>query len=205
MPVSSLKRFHPKPAAPVTVDVELLALDLNTCTRCTGSLANLETALALARPVLEAAGIVARVQRRVIATEEEARRHRLLASPTLRINGLDLASDLEESLCDACTDLCGCGEGTRCRVWHYHGEVHEQAPVGLIVEGLLRAAFGSRAAEQPASVVYPGVPDNLRRFFAGTAATTTACCLPDEQDTCCAPEEKNTCCGAEAAPACGCR
>ena len=39
--------------SPRTVEIELLALDLNTCTRCVGSLANLQQAIALLQKVLE--------------------------------------------------------------------------------------------------------------------------------------------------------
>lgn len=200
---------HEEAASP-TVDIELLALDLSTCTRCTGSLASIEAALALTRPVLDAAGVEVRVRERVIETEEQARHYRFLASPTIRVNDLDIAPNIDESHCDSCTDLCGCEEGTSCREWHYRGESHEDAPVGLIVEAIMRAAF-RESTPQPfhgvQSGTYEGVPDNLKRFFEGTAAevSTASCCEPAVQETCCEPAEKESCCGTGETQTCGCQ
>lgn len=173
------------PEAPTSVDIELLALDLNSCTRCTGSLASVEAAIALTEPVLGAAGIETRFQNRVIETEEQARRHHLYASPTIRIGGLDIAPDVHESHCESCTDLCGCAEGTNCREWHYRGQIYNEAPVGMVVEAIMRAAFGQSTSEHSATgedIVHVAVPDNLKRFF----------------------EEKSSCCGTGGAQACGC-
>ncbi|MBK6487258.1 MAG: DUF2703 domain-containing protein [Gemmatimonadetes bacterium] len=91
-----------EPAIARSLNVELLALDLNTCTRCTGSRASIDAALALVKPVLDAAGIKSRVHLRVIETEEQARQYRFVASPTIRVNGLDIAPALHESHCDSC-------------------------------------------------------------------------------------------------------
>jgi hypothetical protein len=42
-----------KAASTRTVTIELLALDLKTCTRCVGSLINIQQAIALLQDVLE--------------------------------------------------------------------------------------------------------------------------------------------------------
>lgn len=45
---------------PRTLTIELLALDLSTCSRCTGSLSNVEQAIATLQPVLASTGTVMR-------------------------------------------------------------------------------------------------------------------------------------------------
>jgi hypothetical protein len=198
---------------PRVVDVELLAIDLSTCTRCTGTLGNIEEAIAAVRRVAEPTGSSIRLRKTLIQTEEQALQHRFVSSPTIRINGRDIVFETRESRCDSCTDLCGCDEGTSCRVWSYQGQEHTEAPVGLVVEALLREIAGTSSTGSPsaASVVSFTVPENLRRFFAGragkeadrTGEAEAACCPPSELATCCAPTEKAACC-APAASTCGC-
>jgi hypothetical protein len=197
-------------AAARTIEIELLALDLDTCTRCVGTLSNIEQAIAAVRQVTEHTGTTIRVRKVVIASEEEACRHRFVSSPTIRVDGRDIVLETLESTCESCTDLCGCTEGTSCRVWRYQGEEHTEAPVGLVVEALLReiagpVAVGAAAGEAPAYEL----PANLRSFFAGKASraavTASACCAPSEQATCCEPAEKAVCCGGPEPAACGCR
>ncbi len=195
------------PPATRTLEVELLAIDLSTCTRCTGTLANIEAAIEAVRRVAEPTGTAIRLRKILVASEAEAQRHRFVSSPTVRVGGRDIVFDTLESRCDSCTDLCGCQEGTSCRVWHYQGQEFTEAPVGLVVEALLREIAGAPAAAAPIGAVAFEVPENLRRFFAGKAerepATAGACCPPAELATCCAPEAKASCC-APAATSCGC-
>src|SRR5688500_8430544 len=74
-----------------TIDIELLALDLKTCTRCVGTLGNIETAVGTLRAALDATGTDVRLRKVLIESEEQARRHRFVSSPTVRINGRDVA------------------------------------------------------------------------------------------------------------------
>lgn len=181
--------------SPRVVDVELLAIDLTTCTRCTGTESNVEKAVEIVARAAEATGTSIRFRKTLIESEEDARRHRFVSSPTIRVAGRDLVFETRESLCESCTDLCGCSEGTSCRVWSYQGSEHTEAPVGLIVEGLLREISGAGPSSTEASDYE--VPENLRRFFAGrksTDAEASACCAPAEEEACCAPSEKATCC-----------
>lgn len=190
------------------VDIELLALDLTTCTRCVGTLENIEKAIGAVRPALEATGTRVTVTKRVIASDEQARRHRFVTSPTVRINGRDIVIETLESSCDSCTDLCGCDEGISCRVWPYRGQEYMEAPVGLLVEALLRELAGDSGANAGTSGPYE-VPENLRRSFAGKVATMSPdsepCCVPAELASCCDPVEKAGCCEAPAPTTCGCR
>jgi hypothetical protein len=213
----TLASLSDTPAPVREVDIELLALDLASCTRCLGTLANIEAAIGTLRPVLDATGTAVRLRKTLIESEEQARRHRFEVSPTIRINGRDIAFETRESRCDSCTDLCGCEEGTDCRVWLYHGQEHTEAPAGLVLEAVLHGIFGETSPSAPAPAAQEGVPENLRRFFAGSAAQAeqalkaSACCSPAEQEACCEPAAKSSCCGAaEVAQTpqpetCGCR
>ena len=203
--------------APQAVEIELLALDLTRCDRCRGTLANIETAIETIRPVLEATGAEVRLRTVVIGSEAEARRHRLVTSPTIRINGRDIAPEVLESECEACSDLGGCDEGIACRVWRYRGREYSEAPVGLIVEALLRGIVGDASEPDAGVPAYDGVPENLRRFFAAGSAGSSgeassccgsarqgACCEPGVKASCCEPAGNVACCDAAAPQACGC-
>lgn len=196
-----------------SIEIELLALDLNTCTRCVGSQANLEHALATTQHVLQVTGYDVQVRTIVIESEEQARQHNFVTSPTIRMNGHDIALETLESRCDSCTDLCGCEEGTNCRVWRYQGQEYTEAPVGMIVDALLREVYsGAQPLGAPPAI--GDVPENLTRFFSGKAAKAapvSSCCSPKEQTTCCAPTEKAACCGpspstsSPGTASCGCK
>lgn len=193
------------------VDVELLALDLASCTRCLGTMANIETAIGALQQVLDATGTTVRLRKTLIESEEQARRHGFEVSPTIRVNGRDIAFETRVNRCDSCTDLCGCEEGTDCRVWLYHGQEYTEAPVGLVMEAVLHGILAETSPSGSGPVPSESVPENLRRFFAGSAAKASSCCSPAEQETCCEPEAKSSCCGAAEAPqtsqqeTCGCR
>jgi len=190
---------------PRVIDVELLALDLTACMRCVGSLANIEAAVAGVRPVLEATGARVTVSKRIIGSEEEARRLRFVSSPTIRVNGRDIAPELLETPCQSCTDLCGCAGGTGCRVWRYRGGEYREAPAGLIMEAVLREVLAAGRPDRPAAGERD-VPDNLRRFFRGKAARTAAACCPQvERETCCDADQKEGCCRDSQPAARGCR
>lgn len=183
------------------LEIELLALDLATCTRCTGTLENIEKALQAVRGAMEATGTTVVLRKTVIDSLEAAREHRFVSSPTIRVGGRDIVFETRESPCESCSDLCGCSEGTSCRVWSYQGAEHTEAPVGLVVEALLRELAGEGGGPAPTD---DEIPDNLRRFFAtraeGDTASAGACCSPAELTSCCEPSDKASCCG-EAAPA----
>ena len=191
---------------PEKLRIEFLFLDLTTCTRCLGADRGLETALDVVRDVLDAAGVEVEVDKVLVASEEQARALRFVSSPTIRVDGRDVALELRESSCgsEACTD--GCGDHIACRVWVYRGEEYTEPPVAMIVDAILKRVYGDApqgAAPEPGGYE---LPENLARFYAGKAAAAeSACCEPAEQETCCAPEAKADCCGAEHEAGCGCR
>jgi hypothetical protein len=216
---------------PVVVD--FLFLDLETCSRCVGTGRNLEAALESVRGLVEQTGVSFEVRRHLVDTEEMARRLRFVSSPTLRVNGRDIALELKETPCgsEPCTD--GCGDGIDCRVWTHDGAEHTQAPVGLIVDALLQGIYGPER-DRGLATGYE-LPENLRRFYAARAATrqpagvepeappfstgrqaveapsealsaaSADCCQASVQQACCEPSEKATCCGSSTDQGCGCQ
>jgi hypothetical protein len=182
------------------ITLELLALDLTACTRCVGTLANMETALRTLQQVLQVTGVEVQVQTIRIASEEQARQYHFVTSPTIRINGRDIALETLESACDACTEQCGCPAGTRCRVWRYQGLDYTEAPVGLIVEAMLRDIYDS-SPHAAVPVGAPGAPEPMQPVVTGPSA----CCAPAEQEICCEPAAKSACCRTGNTHTCGCQ
>lgn len=93
--------------------IEFLFLDLTTCSRCLGADRSLESALDVVREALQATGVELEVDKILVESAEQARTLRFVSSPTIRVDGHDVALELRESSCgsEACTD--GCGEGDR--------------------------------------------------------------------------------------------
>lgn len=196
-------------SSPRQVDVDFLFLDLNTCTRCVGTNANLEIAIDAVKQVLMLTGVQLNINKVLIDSEEKAQAHQFVTSPTIRVNGRDIALETKESRCEACTDLCGGEEGTDCRIWVYQGQEYTEAPVAMIVEALLQEVYATRKPTVT-SVRYDEVPENLQNFFAGQtrqmANTSSSCCTSEKQESCCEPSEKSTCCGEVSQTGrCGCQ
>ncbi len=180
------------PATPPTrsLDVELLALDLETCDRCTGTDASLDAAIAEVADELRAGGLAVRVHKTVVSSLAQAEALGFSSSPTIRVDGRDIALERRESSCGACSDQAG--TGVDCRVWVYEGREYTEAPRAMIADALRRAAREARpgtAAPSPRAEV----PENLRRFFAGreAGASRASCCAPALEapatSPCCAP------------------
>lgn len=156
--------------------VEFLYLDLEKCSRCRETEQVLDEALAEVTPVLRTTRIELELRKIHVQSEEQARDLGFVSSPTIRVNGRDVQEELRENLCESCSDLCG--DDVNCRVWTYNGEEYVVPPKALLVEALLRAAYGNRqeAAAPPRA---PEVPENLRRFFrlrGGGPAPGGGCC-----------------------------
>lgn len=201
-----------KPAAPTsqTVEMDFLYLDLTTCSRCRGSDATLDAAVEILRPVLDSLGAGVEVRKTLVETEEQARALGFVSSPTIRVNGRDIAGELIESSCSECGELSDSGGGVDCRVWDYRGDQHTEAPAGLIVEAILAEVGPSsttQSGETPEVTPFVDTSENLKRFFAGTGAARDAssCCSTAEQATCCEPADKAACCGEATGSSCGCR
>lgn len=189
------------------VVIDFLYLDLETCTRCRSTDANLEAALAEVGRILDAAGVDVSVRKTLVASAEQARALGFVSSPTIRVNGRDIAVELRESSCGDCTEACACEGSIDCRVWVWQGQEYTEAPTPMIVDAILRQVYSS--AERvggpiPAAVV----PENLERFFTGKerlVAESTGCCSPAKHAACCEPSEKASCCGEASSGSCGCQ
>lgn len=217
-PGAAGREAAPEARPHAAMEVELLALDLSTCDRCTGTDGAIEAAVAELRPALASAGVDLRFRKTVVATAEQATALRFQSSPTIRINGRDLPIELRESRCGDCTTLCGGAEGTDCRVWVWRGREYTEAPKGLIVDAILRAYPAAGEVREPVQGKFV-LPENLRRFFDAKAARPQAAAGPAlasagaggeccDTTTCCAPSEKAACCGSDDSTgkgACGCK
>ena len=194
------------PASPHQLVIDFMYLDLETCTRCRGTDANLEAALAEVGRVLNAAGVEVSVRKTLVPSAEQARALGFISSPTIRVNGTDIALELRESSCAECGEACGCDGAIDCREWVWQGQVYKVAPTAMIVDAILREVYG--AGERSLAPVPAALPENLERFFAGKAqlaADEASCCSTSEQAACCEPSQKASCCGDGLSGSCGCQ
>ncbi len=174
-----------------TIEIALLALDLTSCGRCTGTDRNLMSAVDAVADLLRQAGTEVRVTRHVVNTAQQAEQLRFVASPTIRIDGSDIALEFEESSCQDCGELCGCNGGVNCRVWIWQGEKHLEAPKAMIVDALLKA-YATRSVAKPTEPY--AMPANLRNYFRAKSdqrdslrsAVADDCCEIAQKPGCCA-------------------
>lgn len=127
--------------------IEFLYLDLSVCERCQGTDKNLEEAIQDVSGVLKFAGFDVIINKVNITSIELAEKYEFLSSPTIRINGKDIAMEVKESSCKDCGDLCG--ENVDCRIWTY-----------------LKEVYGNKTDASTEKAEY-SIPQNLRFFFEG--------------------------------------
>jgi hypothetical protein len=173
------------------VRIDLLFLDLTTCTRCLGADRSLESALETVGDVLRASGTEVEVNKVLVESAEQARALRFVTSPTIRVDGYDIALELRESSCgsEACTD--GCGAQTACRVWVHGGVEYTEPPVAMVVDAILRRVYGGATASGATRPAHYQLPENLARYFAGKAGSASS--------------SQRACCSDAAEAGCGCR
>lgn len=146
--------------------VELLAIDLSTCGRCTGTDRNIAAAVHELRPILAQADVRLQFRKTVVQTAQQAVILRFRSSPTVRINGRDVAIEFRESRCGDCTALHGkkpCE--VDCRVWVWQDREYTEAPKVLIVDAILRAYPAAFEDWPPAPTEPFELPENLKWFF----------------------------------------
>lgn len=166
-----------------TLKIELLVIDLTTCARCVPTGAQLEKAVELLSPAAVALGIDLRMETKIVQTREEALLRGLLSSPTIRINGRDIAQDVRESKCESCGDLVEDGDlvsgGTSvdCREWHYKGKAYSAAPLPLLVEAVMGAMLSIDSLRPVKVEPLIELPENLVRFFENKKDGSAACCV----------------------------
>lgn len=142
--------------------LEFLYLDEAACEPCGATSANMEEAVKAAQGPLEAMGVNLRIEKKHITSREVAVAERLLSSPTIRVDGVDIDPAVTEDDCPSCGTLAGDDTKVDCRVWHWRGEVFPAAPVGKIVESLMVAV--TREPEMLEAGDFT-LPENLQRFF----------------------------------------
>ncbi|HET6466334.1 MAG TPA: DUF2703 domain-containing protein [Nitrospiria bacterium] len=189
------------------IEIDFLCVDLTACTRCIGTDANLEEALSEVSRILEAAGAEVSVRKTLVESEEQAKALGFFSSPTIRINGKDIALEFRESRCESC-EACAGNVPVNCRVWVFQGQEYTEAPKAMIMDAILREIYGGTPSKKPPARPRKrlDVPENLRRFFSGKAAIKqSSCCPPAEQTDCCEASEKAACCEISDSNACGCK
>ena len=152
------------------VEIEFLYLDLDTCDVCRGSESNLDAALAEISTVLAAAGAAVELKKIHVTSYEQALALGFLSSPTIRVDGRDVALAVKENYCAKCSDLSG--TETFCRVWDFRGDEYSTVPRPMVVEAVLKAVYGGAESDRqavPAAQIARS-QENLKRFFDGVGA-----------------------------------
>ncbi len=146
------------------VDIDFLYLDLNTCVRCQGAESNLDQAINEVSTVLKSAGYVVSVNKINITSPELATEYEFLSSPTIRINGYDIALDVTETSCKDCGDICG--DSVDCRSWVYDSVELPEPPKEMIVNAIMKEVYGGHSDLNKMKSEYV-LPQNLKLFFDG--------------------------------------
>lgn len=156
------------------LNVELLVIDLTSCARCVPTGGQLKQAVDLLAPVAEALGIELKHREIVVKTPQEAKALGFLSSPTIRLNGRDIAQDIRESLCESCGDLTENNTLVDCREWHYRGKVYSAAPLPLLIEAIMA---GMLNIDTPPVTPEPisELPENLQRYFDHKKQNKSCC------------------------------
>lgn len=160
-----------------SIVIDFLYLDLDVCTRCQGTDDTLDQAVAEVSQILHSAGTEVVINKVNVNTEELAIQYQFVSSPTIRIDGHDIAVDVHENQCDSCGDLCG--DTVDCRIWTWQGVDYTQPPKALIIDAILKAVYGGPASS-PAPAIEPyKLPENLRKFYEAMKQKDTpasTCC-----------------------------
>ena len=164
-----------------TLRLEFLFLDETVCKPCSGTGRALEEAIEIVAKPLESSGRSLEINRVHIATRQDAISNRLIMSPTIRINGVDIDPDQTQGACGSCGDIAGGRTTVDCRTWTWCGEVHTSAPTGKIVEAILRSAImrTETMVDCRASKDQPGefaLSENLEAFFVARESGEARCC-----------------------------
>lgn len=147
------------------LNIELVVIDLTTCARCVPTGDQLEKAVRLLTPVAEAMGIELKYRAIVVQSEDEAKQQALLSSPTIRINGRDIAQDIRESVCESCGDLTRNNTLVDCREWHYRGKVYSSAPLPMLLETIMTAMLNIDREPPITPAPLEELPENLKTYF----------------------------------------
>lgn len=154
------KVFHEKVRK---IKVEYLYLDLNTCERCVGTEDILADVVLKLTPALELAGYKITYEKKEMTDAQTATEYRFLSSPTVRVNGRDVNTEVRENSCGCCSDISGCD--VDCRVFELDGKSYEVPPEAVLADALLRSIFGPPKRAMTRREYQ--LPENLVTFYAG--------------------------------------
>lgn len=165
---------------PTVLSLDFLFLDETVCKPCGSTGGALDEAVAIVARPLEALGTTLEIQKVHVANRQDAITHKLVTSPTIRINGIDIDPAVTQGECGSCGDIAGGTTTVNCRTWQWRGETYSSAPTGKIVEAILKEA--TRADRSVGCCVEDGegvaytLPQNLEQFFQAREAGTPRCC-----------------------------
>jgi len=142
------------------IDIDFLYLDLEACKRCCGTETALKEALEALQGTLDAAGFDVSLNYHLVASEADAKKFKFLSSPTIRVNGRDIDTDIKENKCESCGDICG--EDIDCRVWVYKGKEYSIPPKELIINSILEEIYSPKKYKPDGEYI---IPPNLKKFF----------------------------------------
>ena len=151
--------------------IDFLFIDISRCKRCQETRNALDASLLELSKVLDDIGASVTVRKVHVRTDEEARRLRLVSSPTIRLNGRDIQPEVKENLCESCCEIAG--EDVNCRVWRFRGQDFTTPPKALLIDAILRELYAGPVQTAEKSSFKKDVPENLKNFFAATRGKQT--------------------------------
>jgi hypothetical protein len=158
------------------VSIDFLYLDLESCEPCQGSEGNLEDALDEISTLLETTGAEVELNKIHVSSYDQALQLGFVSSPTIRVNGRDLALEVRESHCSSCSAISG--TETFCRVWDFEGQEYKAAPKALIIEAVMKTVYGGVEQQDKVPADSQRMATslaNLKSFFEGTRVAATSC------------------------------
>ena len=164
------------------VNVEFLYLDESVCVPCSGTGDALDKALEAVREPLKLMGFEAVLNKIHVVDQARAIAEKFVASPTIRVNGVDIDRSVTQENCPSCGTLAGDTISVDCRTWHWRGQTFQAAPVGKIMEEILRAAYttndccDSTCCSDDAKEQEFVLPDNLEQFFKARDSANPPSC-----------------------------
>jgi len=130
--------------------IDLLYLDLSVCSRCQAADRVLDCVLDEMREELKGVKELT-VNKIRVTSDMEAKRLKVVRSPTIRINGIDIEdilhgrTEVTESCCPECSRVCGdsmpktTGGGTNCRTFRYMDRTYNSPPKEMIKDAIRKS------------------------------------------------------------------
>ena len=140
--------------------IDFLYLDLTSCERCQHTESTLEKSIDHIKKLFETAGYQVVLNKIHIDSLEKAETFRFLSSPTIRVNGVDIIEQIDESNCEDCGEICG--HDMNCRDWVFEGVRFTEPPEALIVRGILKEIYLPSQVKLDQDYK---IPDNILKFF----------------------------------------